>query len=308
MKTAIFLSYKGLGSNLLHLSYCHQISKKFGPLKLITLNNKINQILKFDHHFDEVIYLDNYYKKTTDIFKLAGFFNKLKLDQIFIFYPSARYFLASKIAGIKKIHHYPLFIKNKLHLIEAAKKFTERVINISQCPTETKIYVDKENLGINKNNNFKSIILGIGSSGPTTKWGYEKYINLINYLNERYNLNFYLLCGSNETDGANKIIYSVNKKNVTSLSNKNIEEVLHYINICDLYIGNDSFGHHISSQLGKPSFILLLDTPKAYSDYSKNQIQIVPSGYDINQISHDTNANPNLISVEMILQKIQNFI
>ena len=308
MKTAIFLSYKGLGSNLLHLSYCHQISKKFGPLKLITLNNKINQILKFDHHFDEVIYLDNYYKKTTDIFKLAGFFNKLKLDQIFIFYPSARYFLASKIAGIKKIHHYPLFRKNKLHLVEAAKKFTERVINISQCPTETKIYVDKENLGINKNNNFKSIILGIGSSGPTTKWGYEKYINLINYLNERYNLNFYLLCGSNETDGANKIIYSVNKKNVTSLSNKNIEEVLHYINICDLYIGNDSFGHHISSQLGKPSFILLLDTPKAYSDYSKNQIQIVPSGYDINQISHDTNANPNLISVEMILQKIQNFI
>ena len=308
MKTAIFLSYKGLGSNLLHLSYCHQISKKFGPLKLITLNNKINQILKFDHHFDEVIYLDNYYKKTTDIFKLAGFFNKLKLDQIFIFYPSARYFLASKIAGIKKIHHYPLFRKNKLHLVETAKKFTERVINISQCPTETKIHVDKQNLGIKKNNNFKSIILGIGSSGPTTKWGYEKYINLINYLNERYNLNFYLLCGSNETDGANKIIYSVNKKNVTSLSNKNIEEVLHYINICDLYIGNDSFGHHISSQLGKPSFILLLDTPKAYSDYSKNQIQIVPSGYDINQISHDTNANPNLISVEMILQKIQNFI
>ena len=308
MKTAIFLSYKGLGSNLLHLSYCHQISKKFGPLKLITLNNKINQILKFDHHFDEVIYLDSYYKKTTDIFKLAGFFNKLKLDQIFIFYPSARYFLASKIAGIKKIHHYPLFRKNKLHLVEAAKKFTERAINISQCPTETKILVDKQNLGINKNNNFKSIILGIGSSGPTTKWGYEKYINLINYLNERYNLNFYLLCGSNETDGANKIINSVNKKNVTSLSNKNIEEVLHYINICDLYIGNDSFGHHISSQLGKPSFILLLDTPRAYSDYSKNQIQIIPKGYDINKITHDTKVNPNLISLEMILLKIQNFI
>ena len=308
MKTAIFLSYKGLGSNLLHLSYCHQISKKFGPLKLITLNNKINQILKFDHHFDEVIYLDSYYKKTADIFKLAGFFKKLKLDQIFIFYPSARYFLASKIAGIKKIHHYPLFRKNKLHLVETAKKFTERVINISQCPTETKIHVDKQNLGIKKNNNFKSIILGIGSSGPTTKWGYEKYISLINHLNERYNLNFYLLCGSNETDGANKIINSVNKKNVTSLSNKNIEEVLHYINICDLYIGNDSFGHHISSQLGKPSFILLLDTPRAYSDYSKNQIQIIPKGYDINKISHDMKVNPNLITLEMIIKNIKNFI
>jgi ADP-heptose:LPS heptosyltransferase len=188
------------------------------------------------------------------------------------------------------------------------KKFTERAINISQCPTETKILVDKQNLGINKNNNFKSIILGIGSSGPTTKWGYEKYISLINHLNERYNLNFYLLCGSNETDGANKIINSVNKKNVTSLSNKNIEEVLHYINICDLYIGNDSFGHHISSQLGKPSFILLLDTPRAYSDYSKNQIQILPKGYDINKISHDVKVNPNLITLEMIIKNIKKFI
>ena len=195
-----------------------------------------------------------------------------------------------------------------MHLVEAAKKFTEKAINISPCPTETKIYVDKQNLGINKNNNFKSIILGIGSSGPTTKWGYEKYISLINYLNESYNLNFYLLCGSNETDGANKIINSVHKKNIISLSNKNIEEVLHYINISDLYIGNDSFGHHISSQLGKPSFILLLDSPRAYSDYSKNQFQITPIGYDIDEISHNTNANPNLISVDMIIENIKKFI
>ena len=28
MKTAILLSYTGIGSNLLHLSYCHQIAKK----------------------------------------------------------------------------------------------------------------------------------------------------------------------------------------------------------------------------------------------------------------------------------------
>ncbi len=28
MKTGIYLSYIGLGANLLHLSYCHQIAKK----------------------------------------------------------------------------------------------------------------------------------------------------------------------------------------------------------------------------------------------------------------------------------------
>ena len=45
MKTGIFLSYKGLGANLLHLSYCHQIAKKFGPITLITLNSKLNEVL-----------------------------------------------------------------------------------------------------------------------------------------------------------------------------------------------------------------------------------------------------------------------
>ena len=37
MKTGIYLSYVGLGANLLHLSYCHQIAKKHGPVTVITL-------------------------------------------------------------------------------------------------------------------------------------------------------------------------------------------------------------------------------------------------------------------------------
>ena len=45
MKTGIFLSYKGLGANLLHLSYCHEIAKKFGPITLITLNPKLKEVL-----------------------------------------------------------------------------------------------------------------------------------------------------------------------------------------------------------------------------------------------------------------------
>jgi len=308
MKSAIFLSYKGLGSNLLHLSYCHQISKKFGPITLITLNNRVKDILKFDPNFNEIIHLDKFYKKTTDIFNLAKFFKNLKLDQIFIFYPSPRYYASAKIAGIKNIFHYPLFKKKNLHLVKAAKKFIEKTININNCPTETKIFVDEKNLNIKKTNNFKSIILGIGSSGPTTKWGYDKYASLINNLNKKYNLNFYLLCGIDENNNAEKIVNSISKKNVFSLGKKNIEQVLHYINLSDLYIGNDSFGHHISSQLGKPSFILLLDSPKAYSDYSVNQYRIIPKGYHIDKITHDTNANSDLITEEMIIKQIENFI
>ena len=88
MKTGIFLSYKGLGANLLHLSYCHEIAKKFGPVTLITLNPKLNEVLIDDSNFKEIIYLNKFHKKFSDIIQLSQFLKNLDLKNIFIFYPS----------------------------------------------------------------------------------------------------------------------------------------------------------------------------------------------------------------------------
>ena len=110
MKTGIFLSYKGLGANLLHLSYCHQIAKKFGPVTLITLNSKLKEVLENDPLIQDIIYLDDFYKKLLDIMKLSNFLKKLSLDNLYIFYPSLRYFFAAKIAGINNVYKYPFFI------------------------------------------------------------------------------------------------------------------------------------------------------------------------------------------------------
>ena len=130
MKTAILLSYKGLGSNLLHLSYCHEIAKKYGPITIITLCKNLEQALAGDPLIKEIIYLEKYHKKLIDIFKLGKFLKNLSLDNIFIFYPSFRYIFSSKLAGIKKIKSYSVFKKKNLHLVNAAKKFTEISLNI----------------------------------------------------------------------------------------------------------------------------------------------------------------------------------
>ena len=307
MKTGIFLSYKGLGANLMHLSYCHQIAKKFGPVVLLTLNSKLSEILIDDPNFSEIICLNNYHKKLVDIFKLSKIFKKLGLENLFIYYPSLRYVLAGKIAGIKNIHHYPIFKKKNLHLVEAAKTFTEIKLNIKNCPTESKIIQSKKIEKL-KNINNKKIILGIGSSGPTTKWGSKNYTSLIKKLNKINKFYFFLLCGPEEEDEAKKIIENVDSDNCMSLSKKSISEVKDYISHCDLYIGNDSFGHHISCQMGIPCFIILLDTPRAYSDYSVNQNRIIPPNTVLDQITHDSKLDPNSISVEMVLDKIKNFI
>ena len=307
MKTGIFLSYKGLGANLMHLSYCHQIAKKFGPVVLLTLNSKLSEILIDDPNFSEIICLNNYHKKLVDIFKLSKIFKKLGLENLFIYYPSLRYVLAGKIAGIKNIYHYPIFKKKNLHLVEAAKTFTEIKLNIKNCPTESKIIQSKKIEKL-KNINNKKIILGIGSSGPTTKWGSKNYTSLIKKLSKINKFYFFLLCGPEEENEAKKIIENVDSDNCMSLSKKSISEVKDYISHCDLYIGNDSFGHHISCQMGIPCFIILLDTPRAYSDYSVNQNRIIPPNTVLDQITHDSKLDPNSISVEMVLDKIKNFI
>ena len=66
MKTGILLSYKGLGSNLLHLSYCHEIAKKYGPVTIITLCKNLEQALSDDPLIKEIIFLDTKCSKNTN--------------------------------------------------------------------------------------------------------------------------------------------------------------------------------------------------------------------------------------------------
>lgn len=308
MKTAILLSYKGIGANLLHLAYCHEIAKKYGPISIITICPKLSYILKDDPLIREVIYLENYYKKFLDIFKLAKFLKSIQIENIFIFYPSIRYYLSCKLAGIKNIKQYPFYKKKNLHLVKAAKELTENILKIENCPTETKIYLDSEKINQYKLKNYKIITLGVGSSGPSTRWGEENFINLILNLNKKDNFYFYLLCGPNEKEIADKIINQIEKKNCMSLSSIDISEVIYYISASSVYIGNDSFGHHIAAQRNIPSFIIMLDTPRAYTDYSINQNKILPHNINENEIDHDSNLNPNSITIDMVIDKIKKFI
>ena len=85
MSTGIFLSYKGLGTNILHLSYCHEIAKVFGPVEIVTLSNNFSEVVEGDPLIKRVIYLDKYYKKITDIMSLAKILKQYNFRNFFIF-------------------------------------------------------------------------------------------------------------------------------------------------------------------------------------------------------------------------------
>ena len=307
MKTGIYLSYIGLGANLLHLSYCHQIAKRHGPVTIITLCKNLKETLADDPLIENVYYLDKYQKKFFDIFKLSRVLKKFNFQNLIIFYPSLRIYIAAKIAGIKNIFSYDFFKKKNLHLINAAKSLTKKFLNTDDCRTETNFFIKDERI-LNINNKFSKnsfrIVIGAGSSGPTTRWGSDNFAKLINNLNEIGDFFFVILCGPNEKKIEDEIISKLNKSNYLTLSNKKMYDIIPYLCASDMYVGNDSFGSHILSQSGKKSIVFLLDSPKAYTDYSKNYFRIIPEGYKIEEITHGTSANPNLISVNEVIKNI----
>ena len=309
MKNCVYLSYKGLGANLLHLVYCHEIAKKYGPITIITLCNNLEAAVKDDPLIEKVVYINKYHKRFVDVLNLKKFLNTFDFNRIFIYYPSLRIYLASILSNIKEVHSYPIFKKKNLHLIKAAKSFTEKSLQINNCPTETNFFIKINKIEeINKkfdNSKFK-IVIGAGSSGPTTRWVTKNFYNLINKLNNSGDYYFFILCGPDDKALSDEITSNVTKNNCFSLYNKKIEEVIPYLCSSNMYVGNDSFGSHITSQSGIKSLVILLDSPKAYTDYSSNYQRIIPDGVEIENVTHGSNLNPEHISVEKVYQEIMN--
>ena len=306
MKTGVFLNYIGLGANLLHLAYCHKIAEIYGPITLISHAKNLDQALEDDQSIEQIV-IFNKNKRVIDIPKIVKNLKKLNLRSIFIFYPSPRLYLAAKLAGIKNVYCYPLFKKEKLHLIEAAKKFTCSSLNLLDCETETKIQISEKKIEETKKNfdkNNFNIVIGAGSSGPDTRWGEKKFIELINQLNAIGNFYFYIQAGPNQKNISQEIINNVYKKNCMDLSHFSVKEVMPYFALCDAYVGNDSFMHHVTSQSQKPAIVLLINSPKAYTDYSKYYHRIIPDNTNINDISHNSFHSPNSISVDKVKNKI----
>ena len=200
-----------------------------------------------------------------------------------------------------------VFKKKNLHLINAAKSLTERFLKKNDCETESSFFIKDERI-LKINNEFSKnsfrIVLGVGSSGPTTRWGSDNFAKLINNLNEIGDFFFLILCGPNEKKIEDDILSKLKKSNYLTLSNKTIYDLVPYLCASNMYVGNDSFGSHILSQSGKKCIVFLLDSPKAYTDYSKNYFRIAPQGYKIGEITHGTNANPDLISVNEVIKNI----
>lgn len=314
MKVLVIQQRMGIGDMIIFLPYIHAISKKFQSKVslLVKKNSKAKELCLDDPHIGEIINLDINKNSPSNHIGWSGFFKLLseikekKFDKIFIFNSSVKYLLLAKLAGIKSISQYPLFLR-KNNIVLTARELIQNSIreNISTQPI---LHLDKAKIENAKNkykfdNNFKHICFGFSASGPTKRWPIENYIKLAENLNEIKPCKFYLAGGRDDEELFTKFLDSSIASSCVSFKDLYISETLPIIKNCDMYVGNDTGWLHIASALDKKCVALFMDTPvKAYGKYSKNISVIVPEGETEETTTHDT-LGKDKINFEKVLNK-----
>ena len=295
---------KGLGDQIIFLPYIHAISKRFDVQVslLAKSNSKAKHLFSEDKHINEVITLEKEMDGIKGILKLSKELKKRHFDKIFIFNSSLRYNIIARLAGIKSINQYPLFLR-KDNIVHSAKIFTQNVTN-SVVNTEPSLIIKKKNLNLDRS--LKHICFGLSASGPTKRWGIENYIRLAKELLKKKRCKFYLAGGKDDIDLIQKFKQSVISKDIYSFETMKINETLKYISNCDLHIGNDTGWAHLSVALKVKALTIFCDSPvAAYGSYSKNMITIEPEGITKGTTTHDTLGKEKISFNEVLDKSLQ---
>jgi heptosyltransferase II len=320
MKILAVQNRMGIGDMVIFLPFIETISKKFGvPVSiLVKENSKATQFLKYNTSIDQIIILDRGNKiKNGQHDGIIGSYNltndlkKYNFDKIFIFNSSLRFNLIARTAGIKDIYQYPLFQKKNQHIINAAKNFIKKELNI-ETESDPKILVNDKlvknsKLNYKINDEEKNILLGIGGSGPTKRVPSKIFIDFMNLVDQKYKCKFFLATGKNaeEQKILHEILITKYKNKCYALDDLNLNEILPIIKNCDISICNDSSFSHLSSGLGVETIVLMADTPLLYGSYSPRMHPIIPDGEYT--VTHNT-LGKNKINPNKIFEKLINIL
>ena len=243
-------------------------------------------------------------------FRLVSDIKKYQFDKVLIFNSSLRYKLVCKFAGIKDIYQYPLFKKRDQNIVGAANNLLKNKFNL-EIKSDPVINIKDENIQnirakFNFDDDFKNILLGIGGSGPTKRIPSKIFIEFMNLCLKNFKCRFFLATGNkNEEIKIMNEIVNYHKNICTPLNELSISETLPVIKNCNIAVCNDSSFSHLSAGLGKPTIVLMSDTPLIYGSYSSKMHPIMPDG--VEKVTHGTEGKEQINPLK-IFEKFQSLV
>jgi len=315
MKILAIQNRMGIGDMVIFIPFIEAIAKKYDtPISiLVKENSKASQFLENSKYVEKIIILDRdnkngHHNGIIGSIRLINDLRKFKFEKVFIFNSSLRFNLICKFAGISKIYQYPLFEKKNQHIIQTAKDFLKKELNLKiesnpNLEVEESLVQDaKKRYQIS--NNQKNILLGIGGSGSTKRIPAIKFTNFMKMALEIYDCKFFLATGIKEEEQVilNEIMQSEYKEKCVTLDQLKIKDTLPIIKNCQIAICNDSSFSHLSAALNIPTIVLMSDTPLLYGDYSPQMYPIIPDGEET--VTHNT-LGKEKINSQKIFEKFK---
>ena len=315
MKILAIQNRMGIGDMVIFLPYIEAVAKKYNSqvTLLVKENSKAEHLIKDNKYINEIIILKRdqtkkgFHDGLNGFFRLVSDIKKYQFDKVLIFNSSLRYKLVCKFAGINDIYQYPLFKKKNQHIIEAANKLLKNNFNL-EIKSDPVIDVKDENvqkikLKFNFSDEVKNILLGIGGSGPTKRIPPKVFIEFMNLCLKNFKCRFFLATGNkNEEIEIMNEILSYHKNLCTPLNELSISETLPIIKNCNIAVCNDSSFSHLSAGLGKPTIVLMSDTPLIYGSYSSKMHPLIPDG--VKNVTHGTEGKERINPLK-IFEKFQ---
>ena len=315
MKILAIQNRMGIGDMVIFLPYIEAVAKKYNSqvTLLVKENSKAEHLIKDNKYINEIIILKRdqtkkgFHDGLNGFFRLVSDIKKYQFDKVLIFNSSLRYKLVCKFAGINDIYQYPLFKKKNQHIIEAANKLLKNNFNL-EIKSDPVIDVKDENvqkikLKFNFSDEVKNILLGIGGSGPTKRIPPKIFLEFMDLCLKNFKCRFFLATGNkNEEIEIMNEILSYHKNLCTPLNELSISETLPIIKNCNIAVCNDSSFSHLSAGLGKPTIVLMSDTPLIYGSYSSKMHPLIPDG--VENVTHGTGGKERINPLK-IFEKFQ---
>ncbi len=289
----------GIGDFCVFLPSINEISNFFKNHEIDILTQERTQAKEFtfDHEkINQIFYIPSNNAFKESIWILKHIINS-NYEKCFIFHYGLRYYLLSKLAGIKKVFSYGIFKKNE-NIVEKSRNFIIEKLKLKNANFEFNINF-KHNI-----QKKEQIIFGIGGSGQDKKWDINYFVRLGILLNEKNNFRYIIAGGKNEIKDCDYIIKNLKLKNIDAISlcDLNIKSTLPFLASSKFYVGNDTGFMHLSGCLGIKSFGLFGRTSTNYCSYNDNIFPIsLPEDQRVNISRLDA---INFIKPEYVLKSI----
>ena len=298
-KICIVYTHHKLGDLIWQLPYIKAISEHHNEKidLIVRKKTQAQNILRDLNHINKIYYND--FRKGLaywiDVFKLKKIFNLEKYDFVYILDKVNKPAIAAKLAGIKNIiapglknQKKWITVKNylseedwNLSYSEQSQKFL-KINSIELKEKFPKLEVSIERLKKGNEDlliSGKKIAFGVDSFEDFKMWYEEDFIKLADLLYEKKLFDFiYLICGSEKSYIAKKIVDNSKKSYFLDCSAKDLSGVILAIKNSNFFVGNNSGPLNLSAALGVKTFGLIANAPVSELKFSKIK-PITPKNY-----------------------------